>query len=62
MMGKKSAVAFCIETMLSAGVSIIRCYYKNYPSDKCSKCSFKGLCKILDNLPEARIGVGLKSR
>ena len=54
-MGRKSKVVL-IEAMLSAFNALIKCYKKNYPSDRCEDCSLRAICGFLENLPEVKVG------
>jgi len=47
-------VAFVLRMLLSGIDGVLRCYIKNYPAEKCEKCSFRWMCGSLYNLREAQ--------
>jgi len=38
-------IAFALRMLLQGVDGVLRCYIKNYPAEKCGKCSLKAICK-----------------
>jgi len=45
-------IAFALRMLLGGIDGVLRCYIKNYPTEKCKMCSFKWMCKSLYDLRE----------
>jgi len=46
----KKPIAFGLRMFLSGIDGILQCYIKNYPAEKCEKCSFRWMCRSLYDL------------
>jgi len=43
-------IAFSLRMLLQGLDGVLRCYIRNYPAEKCGKCSFKWMCSSLYEL------------
>ena len=48
----KKPIAFGLRMLLAGIDGMLQCYIKNYPAEKCKTCSFKVMCRGLNELKE----------